>query len=482
MIAVMITLKFKSIIPPVKKAEITHVDLALNYVLNKEQELSRLTENIHDEFSSLDDEYTRHKEIVPEIKKSISNIDSIFESITSGSIENFYKQIHSNRIAIDSDVKKLLQIPLDDLELESQIKSETLQLIPRQNSKALNEFDFVWESVRVRVLTVELLLLPDGGFGGILKIPSTESVTENLILSMDNLHSSWSNDSPQVISQYNDVLYPILGLDVIAFIAVIVIHRKFKTSQAQLLVEPELTPEQIIEPELELEPLVFPENIPEPIIEPELELELEPIVLPENIPEPIIELELEPIVLPENIPEPIIEPELTPEPIIEPEPTPEPIIEPVPTSLPEIIIIALHNNDKMTHQQIYEEILKHHPTIQRETMRARLSELRKKGLVKRDDDGLWNLEQKGHKEYDSLKQIAVTAQAEITPQAEVTPQAEISLQKPTILDEGISLFVNRKYVEASKFFENLLSQDPKNTEALYLKGSSLQKVLHNDLF
>ena len=39
-------LKNTLIIPESKKAELTHVDLALNYVLNKEQELSRLTENI----------------------------------------------------------------------------------------------------------------------------------------------------------------------------------------------------------------------------------------------------------------------------------------------------------------------------------------------------------------------------------------------------------------------------------------------------
>jgi len=184
-----------------KKEKVTHVDLALNYVLNKEQVLSELTENIQDEFSSLDDQYSRHKEIVPNIQKSISNIDSIFESIKSGSTENFYEEIHSNRITIDSDLRKLLHIPLDDLESEPQIQSESLQLIPRQNSKALNDFDFVWEAVQARVMTVELFLVPNGGFGGILMAPTTESVTENLILSMDDLYSSWSDDSPQVISQ-----------------------------------------------------------------------------------------------------------------------------------------------------------------------------------------------------------------------------------------------------------------------------------------
>jgi len=204
-------LKNTLMIPESKRADEVQVDLALYYVLNKEQELSRLTENMHDEFSSLGDEYTRHKEIVLEIQKSISNIDSIFELITSGNTENFYEQIHNNRIVINSDVRKLLQIPLDDLELEPQIKSEELQLIPRPNSKALNEFDFVWEAVQARILTIELISLPDGQYGGILKVASTESVTKNLILSMDNLYSSWSKDSPQIISQNNDVLYPIIG-------------------------------------------------------------------------------------------------------------------------------------------------------------------------------------------------------------------------------------------------------------------------------
>ena len=81
---------------------------------------------------------------------------------------------------------------------------------------------------------MELLLLPDGQYGGILNM-STESATENLILSMGNLHSSWSKEPPQIISQNNNWLYSIIGLNLVVFITIIGVYKKFKIKSIKFM-------------------------------------------------------------------------------------------------------------------------------------------------------------------------------------------------------------------------------------------------------
>jgi len=197
---------------------------SINYVLTKNPEFILFNKQLIDELSNLDRDYRRHQEIaesLPGIIESI-NEDILLISLSDDTVRNSLKE---HRIIYDINLRKLLGIPLDDLNLnEPYIESEPLLPIPEENSFALKQIDPLWESIRYRILIIESNPLVSEEFG----IPLRQLNQERTLLtkSLDGLYNSWNDQIEQQIEQRQIILEILTITDIVIFLIVLFTIRK----------------------------------------------------------------------------------------------------------------------------------------------------------------------------------------------------------------------------------------------------------------
>ena len=398
---------------------------SIDYVLEKNDEMIPISHKAIRDISSLDERYDRHKEIISEIKNQLDSLDSYIQSISNiNSPENIKEQITEKRILVESNIRKLLQVPLDDLSIEKySITSESLEPLPRKNSEALKEMDFIWESIQLRLKNIESGSLIPSGFA--TSIVEFADERDSLLISVDYLVNSWNGQVEEKIQERQFVVYSILGADVIVIIGSMLLLVKRRK-------EPELA-------EVEIEPIIVPQV---------LEAEAEPIAESFTSFWESIAAEVKPAVEPEPVV--AVEPELEPK------------------SIPQLILKILKERGQLKNDEIFNEIIRTNPEIKREAMRGRLSELRRRGDVKRNSDGFWR----------------VPEELKIQPQVEKAKP--ISQPKPImdkasqLYEKGFSLINEGKYDNAIKIFDEILDTDPRHTDALLKKGIAFNRLFKYD--
>jgi len=199
---------------------------SLNYVLQKNGELVILTQDVVDEFSSLDRDYRRHKEISQELTTLVQEISADALLISIGEGEGAQESIQKNRLLFEVGLRKLLQIPLDDLDLRGLMidEQEILLEIPRENTSALKQLDPLWESIGLRIEIIESNSLFSKNFGTALNILNKERVT--LSSSLDLLLLLWNDYVDQKTTQSQRIIQGLTGVDISVFILVFIIIRK----------------------------------------------------------------------------------------------------------------------------------------------------------------------------------------------------------------------------------------------------------------
>ncbi len=198
---------------------------ALNYVLGKNGEMVLTTDAVMKEIDQLDREYNRHKEISAELHELAKSIGQNALLISIGEEEGVREKLQKDRMTFEVGIRKLLQKPIDDLDLDSiGQNTENLIPIPRENSNALRQLDPLWEAVDLRVSILEKNSLHTKEFDSAYNAFKKQRI--ELTSSLDNLLDSWNQQLQESSSQRGTIVQTLLVVDIAIFFLVIVVVRQ----------------------------------------------------------------------------------------------------------------------------------------------------------------------------------------------------------------------------------------------------------------
>lgn len=198
---------------------------AMNYVLQKNQDLVLLTDNLVRDLDTLDRNYNAHKQIAKDLAECAKIIGQQSLLISIGEGENTQEILGEKKLQFEIGIRKLLQISTEDLEVESVgMTHEELEAIPRENSESLRKIDPLWEAIQLRITILEdrALLSPE------FNIAKNKMYEQKLILfeDTDRLINSWNNEITKEGSEGQIIIQILLIVDIAAFILVLTIIRK----------------------------------------------------------------------------------------------------------------------------------------------------------------------------------------------------------------------------------------------------------------
>ena len=198
---------------------------SLRYILDKNGDLLSLTNGITNDLAPLDRNYNRHKEIATEMLTIAKDIGEKTLLVSIGEQGNTSAAIKKDRILFDADLKKLEGLPLDNQELGTyDIKQETLQQIPRENSDSIRQLDPLWESVQVKLVFIESNPVLSREFGASL---ASLNDHRNILLDTASMFTDeWNKLLDSKLRERVVVVQALLIMDVAVFVLVIISIRK----------------------------------------------------------------------------------------------------------------------------------------------------------------------------------------------------------------------------------------------------------------
>ena len=206
---------------------------ALQYILEKDGDLITLTNGVSNDLSSLDRNYNRHKEIAAELTTLTKSIAENTLLISIGEKGNNSDLIKKDRILFDADLRKLEGLSLANLDTDGvQIKNETLQTIPRENGASLRALDPLWESLGLKIKTVESTPLLSKEFGKSLQELNTQR--ESLLSTTALFVFDWNKLIDGKLRERVNVVQGLLVADIVVFVIVMVSIRKSLNPLAML--------------------------------------------------------------------------------------------------------------------------------------------------------------------------------------------------------------------------------------------------------
>jgi len=193
---------------------------AMNYVLQKNQDLVLITDRLVKEVEGLDRNYNNHKNIAKDLAECAKIIgeQSLLMSIGEGS--DSQKELKDKNLRFEIGIRKLLQISTAGLDVESVgMTHEELKPIPRENSESLRTLDPLWESMRIKLQILEdrSILSPEYNAA-----KNEMNLQKSMMFEdIDNLLDSWNNE---IINQSSDeqmIIQILLVVDIIVFFIVL---------------------------------------------------------------------------------------------------------------------------------------------------------------------------------------------------------------------------------------------------------------------
>jgi len=218
---------FKTSVMNVKETSVFDPEAtsAMNYVLQKNQELVLLTNRMMSDFEGLDRNYNTHKQISKDLAENAKIIGQQSLLISIGEGENAQQVLKEKRIEFEIGMRKLLQISTKGLDVESlSIEYRDLDVVPRENSESLRMLDPLWESVQIKVKILEERALLSLGFNS----AKNEMIEQKLILfeNIDDLLNNWNSDITSKGSESQIIIQVILVVDIAIFFLVLYLIRK----------------------------------------------------------------------------------------------------------------------------------------------------------------------------------------------------------------------------------------------------------------
>jgi len=198
---------------------------AMNYVLEKNQELILITDNLSKDLDKLDRDYNPHKLIAKDLSEYAKIIGQQSLLISIGEGENPQETLAEKNLQFEIGLRKLMQISTSDLDVEKVgLTHEELIPISRENSEALRNLDPLWESIKVKIeiLQERALLSPE------FNLAKNEMNNEKDILfeNVDKLLNSWNAELTSQGSEEQTVIVILLGVDIAVFFLVLFVIRQ----------------------------------------------------------------------------------------------------------------------------------------------------------------------------------------------------------------------------------------------------------------
>ena len=137
-------------------------------------------------------------------------------------VQNILKQ---ERLKFEIGIRKLLQISTAGLDVESVgYVHEELIPTPRENSESLRKLDPLWESVQIKIKTLEEKALLSPEFNS----AKNKMTMEKLILfeNIDIFLDSWNNEITNQNSKEQIIIQILLAIDIVVFILVLYVVRQ----------------------------------------------------------------------------------------------------------------------------------------------------------------------------------------------------------------------------------------------------------------
>lgn len=196
---------------------------AMNYILEKNTDMTLTTDSLVRDIEVLDRNYNRHKEIAAELHETAKKIGQNALLISIGEEEGARENLREARITFEIGMRKLLQVPLNDPDFVG-VDNEELISIPRENSQSLDELDLLWEAVELRVRTLESESLYSEEFNkSFSKLNEQRHILTD---SIDRMLDAWNAERIETRDQGQIVTQAVIVADIVIFVAVLFTIRK----------------------------------------------------------------------------------------------------------------------------------------------------------------------------------------------------------------------------------------------------------------
>lgn len=198
---------------------------ALNYVLDKNDELILLVNDVRLELDDLGRDYNRHKQIAEDMKNHAEEFSRQVLLLSIGEEKGVLEELKNARISYEIDIRKLTGQSITDLPINDEEHApETLIEIPRSNSQALRELEPLWEAVQLRIKILEENSLLSSEFQ--LAKSNLESSKTMLLSEIDGLLDAWNGELSKKNSDEQVTIQALTIIDIIVFGIVVLVIRK----------------------------------------------------------------------------------------------------------------------------------------------------------------------------------------------------------------------------------------------------------------
>ncbi|KFM18563.1 Sensor protein GacS [Marine Group I thaumarchaeote SCGC AAA799-P11] len=198
---------------------------SVNYVLQKNQDLVLLTNQLIVDFEGLDRNYNRHKQIAEDLAECAREIGQQTLLISIGEEGNAKETIKEKRLQFEIGIRKLLGIPTAGLDVKSVGEEhEDLDRIPRENSNSLRQLEPLWESVQIRIQTLEERALLSPEFN--IAKNDMSIAKEELFLHVDHAVMFWNEKLISESRSGQNIVQVLLAANIAIFAVVVLVIRQ----------------------------------------------------------------------------------------------------------------------------------------------------------------------------------------------------------------------------------------------------------------
>jgi len=197
---------------------------ALDYVLEKNDELILLVHDVRLEFDDLGRPYNEYKRIIEDIENHAEDFSRQVLLLSVGEEEGVLEELKNSRLSFEHDIRTITSQSTTDLPPLEGHTSQTLIELPRENSQSLRELEPLWQAIqlRIKILEDQTMLSPEFQMA-----KNNLGVSKSIVLSeIDDLLDAWNTELNKQDDTEQTVIQVLLIVDILVFGAVIFVIRK----------------------------------------------------------------------------------------------------------------------------------------------------------------------------------------------------------------------------------------------------------------
>jgi len=197
---------------------------ALDYVLNRNDELILLVHDVRLEFDDLGRPYNEYKRIIEDMENHAEDFARQVLLLSVGEEEGVLEELKNSRLSFEHDIRTITGQTTTDLPLLEGHTSQTLIEISREDSQSLRELEPLWQAIqlRIKILEDQTMLSPEFQMAK-NNLGAKKSI---VLLEIDELLDAWNAELNKQDDTEQTVIQVLLIVDILVFGAVIFVIRK----------------------------------------------------------------------------------------------------------------------------------------------------------------------------------------------------------------------------------------------------------------